>query len=427
MLSTNAATSISPLADRTTVLKWFAYGLVILAVFRVLSIFSASTLHSDFSHYYLGGWLFANEINAYTEPLAIHCEQLGVKIDSFNLYASHPPLILLLFSLLSKLPPPLAYSVWFIAQLGVFAGFLEVTRRILDWRWSDDSWLLVVAVFVNSNCVQEVFYYSQVQVLVGLMIYLALIAHLKQKHVVACGLVTLAAAFKLYPIVLLPWFFFSSLRAMRDISSRILAVGVAGLACLLLPGVSNWVDFVTIGIPGLSERAMRLPTNFTVQNLMYTLTLTAPGDYLSDLVGGHVKSAAMLASLFVVGGTYLAVMTRRPSSRVAFCGLVAAMTIGGSIAWSHYLTLMLLPVALVWKATDGFTWKTKLLAFAAGGMVFMPEIDLSLFPFRDPQGFYPLGRILLHFYPMFAVVVIGFLVFRIRSNDPSFRVHNRVL
>lgn len=413
--------STAPMTSRTATsadLSWnlrvVAYGLLALAVLRLVPLVSWTNFHNDFSHYYLGGWMLASGLNPYTEPLEFHCDRLGISPDPTIPYAAHPPLILLLFSQLSNLSPPIAYGVWLIVQLACLLGFLEVTRRILDQRWDSHAWLLIAAVFANSICVQKLFYYSQVQILVGLMAYLALWAHLQRRHAWACGLITLAAAFKIYPVVLLPWFFLAGIRSSSDVARRTAAVLGMGSACMTLPGITTWIDFLVIGVPRLSDHAVKW-TNYSVQNFIFLLGRTAPGESLAELFGDRTKLIAALASLALIGLTYLSLFVRRTDPRTAFCMLVIAAAVGGVIAWAHYLTLLFLPVALLWQNTAHRSkagWYAP--ACIVGLLIWMPQLDFLVLESKGS-----VGRVLLHFYPLFAAVVASMGLLRVsRQSNP---------
>ncbi len=390
-----------------------AYALLSLGVLRLVPTISFTDFHNDFSHYYLGGSMFASGLNAYTEPLEVHCQRMDFVFDPTIPYAAHPPLILAFFSLFSSLSPPVAYGVWLAIQIACFGGCVDIARRILGYRWSSAPWLLMVALFTNAICVQTLFYYSQVQLLVGLLMYAAILAHLRGKPATACGIITLAAAFKLYPAVLLPWFFFKGIGQPGQTVRRAASIGVVGIVCLLTPGIQTWIDFLTLGIPALSENAAKW-CNYSAQNLVFLLYKTPPGIALASSLPASPKFFAVLASLAVLVAAYSSLAFFRPEKRVALAVLLAAAMVGGLVTWSHYLSVLFLPVALLWKSAsrvDDRRWQVA--AYAAGVLLMMPKLDCLYI-----DQYFSVPRVLLHFYPLFAAGLVTGLLLLVSQTRP---------
>lgn len=400
------ATATTVELDPQLCLRWGACTLMLLGLLRLLPTLSLSSFHNDFSHYYIGGSLFAAGVNVYTEPLLPHTTRLGFEYDPTIPFAAHPPLILWMFSWLSYLPPAFAYLAWLAAQVAFLAAALELTRRILDYSWSSASWLLMVGLFLNTFSVQTLFFYSQVQLLVAVMLYAAFQAHLRGRHASACSLLTLATAFKLYPLVLFPWFFFGGANTGRNWARKLLAAGTTGLICLAVPGLNNWLSFVQEGVPALAENATKW-TNYSVQNWVRMVSATPDLRALNEVFPLTVDHLASLCSAAMIAGAYLYVWKGRLGPRGSFCILLTATTLAGIIAWSHYLTIFLLPVALLWgRSLNSGRPSWQLLCYGLGWLLLMPGLD-SLWLSKDSS----LWRILLHFYPLYvAFAVAGLLI-----------------
>lgn len=394
----------------TTLRRCAAVTVLILGAIRLIPAFSFTEFHNDFAHYYLGGSLFGSGLNPYTEPLEPHCLQMGVRYDPTIPFAAHPPLILLLFSGIAPLAPGLAYGVWLLVQIACLLGCCELTRRILKLRWDAPGWLFCVGIFVNTISVQMLFYYSQIQLVVGLICYGALVAKLRGKPVVACGLITLAAALKLYPAVLLPWFLFSGIKRPKDVLLRGIGIGAIGSFCLILPGLQTWFDFVTLGIPALSGNAIKW-TNYSIQNLVL-MSLNTP----SFQNFPYAKLVASLGSLMIIGLCYTCIATQRLNTKTAFSLLLIAATVGGVITWSHYFVILLLPIAVLWQDSrhDSVTWPRRLAAYASGLVLLMPQVDMLILDSSNH-----LGRIFLHFYPLAASGFLAALLIQNASRQVS--------
>ena len=397
--------------DSKSSLRILTVVLILLSCFRIVSNLSSTDIHNDFSHYYLGGWMYANSFNPYTEHLDAHCERLGFQADALIPHASHPPLLLLMFSLLSGCSPSVAYTIWAVCQFAILVCFLDVSRRILRLKWGDYSWLVIVAVFCNSTSVQKHFFYSQVQLLVGLICYLAFLASTRKRHVAACGLITLATGLKLYPLVLLPWFLWEGRTAG---ARRYLVVLAVGLACLILPGIRTWYDFACLGIPNLAEHSVRW-TNLSIQSLLQLLSQT-PSMVVESAGSPATNFTASCASLILIALAYLAIVLKRPESRVAFGVLLSTATVAGVIAWSHYFTLLLLPVALLWgRAMSMKSPLVRILGCVAGVLVIMPQLD-SVFFFGAPTS---VSRVLLQFYPLLSTFIVCVLLLNVLPSKPA--------
>lgn len=400
--TSNDATAV----PRANSLRPFALVLIAIGLLRLIPVVTTSGFHDDFYHYYLGGWMYANGLNAYTEPLSLHCDRLGVEADPCIPFAAHPPLILGMFSLLSTFTPETAYWIWLACQFTIGLLFVEVTRRIVGCSWNDFRWLIVVAIYCNSLCVHKLVYYSQIQLLIATLMYLALAANMRRQHVRACGWITLAAAIKIFPVVLIPWFVFSGYRRLRDweLYRRLATIVVVAGTCVLVSGIGTWHDFVTIGIPNLSNHAMKW-ANGSIQSFVFFFSDTAIGG--SFVESGHAKLAATLASILLLSIAYMAVVFRRPTQRVAFSILLIAATIGGVITWPNYMSMLLLPIALLWfsLATTKSLWK-RYIGILAGTLTLMPRLDTLFFA----TGGETMGHVLLTFYPLYAVIVVAWLL-----------------
>ncbi len=385
----------------------FAFAVIALAIVRLAPAISFDQIHNDFSHYYIGGWLLANGLNVYTTPLEMYCAQMGVEYDATIPYAAHPPLILAWFSLFSVFPIKIAYGLWLACQLACAACFVEITRRILNYNWNDALWLLIVGAYCNSLSFQLLFYYSQVQLAVGILIYAAIYADTKQRHAVACGLITIASAVKIYPVVLAPWFFFRKLNNVRDATVRVSVMALASAGCLLTPGLGTWRDFVVLGVPTLADNATKW-CNYSLQNLVFMLSKAQ--QLASGIVLGEIeppKAFAGIVAAIAVAACYLVAFKARRKPILAISVLLCVMMFGGIITWSHYLTVLLLPLALLIKEARGANnLPTQVIALCLSILLLTPKLDFGIFEAFQWNSL----RILAHFYPLYVAAALIFFL-----------------
>lgn len=393
--------------DRAAVGRLVAYTVIAVGLLRLLSALSIYHIHNDFSHYYIGGSLYGSGVNVYAENLQPHCQQLGVPYDPTIPYAAHPPLVLALFSGFALLPLQTAYAAWLVVQLVCLVSCLELTRRILKYQWTDVAWLLSTGVFLNTIAVLTLFYYSQVQMLVAGLIYGAILLHLRGRSTAACVLITLASAFKLYPVFMAPWLFFHAAKQPSDYAKRFSAMAATAAICLLLPGLNTWTAFAADGLPALTNNAVKW-CNFSAQNLVFMLDKVA----LMQLTPR--PAARWIANGFSIGifvFAYGLAWYRRADPLTAMNLLLCVMIFAGVITWSHYLSVLFLPVMLLWKTASqqGKPWM-QTLVYLVGFVLLMPKLDCTWLPTQ-----FTYARVLFHFYPLWTLLVVLWLLNRVSS------------
>lgn len=387
--------------------------MVAIGIGRMLSQVSFTDFSNDFSHYYIGATIYADGGSPYTEHLAEYCQQYNVPFDPVIPYAAHPPLIQWWFAQLTVFNMPVAFGIWLVIQLLWLAACIEVTRKLTDFTWDDATWLVIVGVFLNSTAVQSLIFYAQVQMVIGLGAYLALQSHLKGRSALACALITMISAFKIYPVVLAPWFLFAGAKKASDLVPRLAAMAGASVFCLTLPGFQTWIDFATLGVPTLADNAT-IWRNYSIQNFV----AFAIGDL--DRTGAWTKTLCSASSFGLIGVAYATTYWKKLAAREAFCLILVASTIGGIIAWSHYMTLMLLPVCIMARhVLNQDSRAFRYLAIAAGLMIWSPKLDETFLSHQDQ-----LWRVMLHFYPLAGIaIMVGLLLLaaqtvRMRTQDP---------
>ena len=388
-------------------LQLAAIVIIALGLIRLFPAIDSVAIHNDFSHYYVGGSLYMAGESAYRTKLEPLMAESNLTYDPTIPYAAHPPLLLMLFGTLSVLPIQLAYWTWLLIQVVVAIACLELIRRIVRLSWDDFRWLMLVGIFVNSISFQMLIYYSQVQLVVACLLYGAFLAGSKQRHNLACAVITLASALKIYPVFAAPWIFFRGLSSWRDALGRLTAMAATSVLCLATPGLGTWFDFVINGVPTLATNATKW-CNFSFQNLWSMLLRIHPEATENWAWIGPTVAVLALAT------AYLFSVCSRQRPLISYCLVLIATICCGVITWSHYLTVLWLPLAallLVDSNSNGYNHRNLLTAICAIA-VLMPKLDCYLL---DTQFTY--WRIGLHFYPLFAAIALGCILYT-RTNRP---------
>lgn len=387
-----------------------AVALICLGFIRLAPTISFTEIHNDFSHYYIGGMLFANGYNVYTTGIEPFCQELSVPYDPTIPYAAHPPLVLAWFSLFAMLPMQAAYALWLVCQLACAAGFAELTRRIMGFRWDSVLWLCIVGIALNTLSFRLLFYHSQIQLAVGAIIYATILADQNHRSKLACCLITVAAAIKIYPVVLAPWFFFRHLSSWRDGSFRVVAMAATSLVCLAIPTFGVWQDFVELGVPSLAENATKW-CNYSIQNFAHFLARvsTQPETQASTLLPKLLATSAAVASILAAYGLAIS-MRRVPVAAVS--ALLCVTMFAGIITWSHYATVLLLPLALLaGHAVGQKNYTLQAATLCIGMLMLTPKLDFAIF---ESVGWSYL-RVISHFYPLYAAIAIVALLWTQRD------------
>jgi hypothetical protein len=265
-------------------------------------------------------------------------------------------------------------------------------------------------------------YYSQVQLIVASGLYLAFWLGQQKRHHWACAAITLVSAFKIYPVILAPWIFFRGLVGWKDAAGRLTAMACTSIACLSLPGLHTWLDFVFHGVPALTNNAEKW-CNYSIQNFWPMLGRTVPA--IEDIASLLAPMTGMLALVLA----YVLAYRLRRSPLHSFSIVLVATMFCGVITWSHYLTVLLLPIGCVLLGNDilqngcadregMFKQWPVFVTVAAVLAIMMPKIDCLILDLQPST-----LRLFVHFYPLYAAIILcGLLSRRTKSATQPIRV-----
>ena len=331
------------------------------------------------------------------------------------LTAPNPPLLIRMFTWLAWLPPTAAFGVWSIVEIACLVGLFEATRRIVRWRADDVRFWLFVGLVVSSTSLQSHFVYSQVQLLVGVVIATAFLARRNGRGLLACGLIALATGFKIYPAVLLPWFVLSSASRPSDPLRRAAIAAAVFAGVFAVTGPEAWISFARNGLPVIqANMSIVSHTNYSIQAVLIN-SLGGLTSYVQPDSDGHVVAAiARLASPVMILVVYLALYLRRRrlSDMAAFSVLTITMILCSPVAWSHYLVLMIPPAAILFANAGQFgTPRTRQTVYVLAVLALMPCLDSILLGASD----HPLSW-LVHYYPLYTLLALAILFFQAPKN-----------
>jgi hypothetical protein len=392
-------------ASASATWRVLAWALVFVGTARLLAYTGSAPYRNDFAHYYLAANIFLSGENPYTTPLEPLCRELGLEYDRRIPTGANPPLLIRAVAMVAGLPLPAAYWAWFGLEMLALLGLLIAARRLLALEAHDVRWLLLAGVFLNTTTLQRQFFYSQVQVMVAAALAAAVLLHVNKRFAAAAALAMLAAAFKIYPAVLIPWFMVAGLQDWRDFARRCLAAGLVGIAVLAATGVEAWRSFIFDGLPVIKLSIGTSLTNYSLPNLVNIISGELLGRPLAEPAAALAKWLGKFLAATALGAAYIIVWRRRLQGIPALGILTAAMMVASLVCWSHYFVLMIVPVAWLWQnATEAGELRVRWPLLALGSLCLWPELDWAI----PVAGGLP--RLLLHFYPLAALAVVTVLL-----------------
>ncbi|MCA9184536.1 MAG: DUF2029 domain-containing protein [Planctomycetales bacterium] len=396
--TTAPATSVVQSSSRLTLFHGVAALVAVCGLVKALSITDGAAVRNDFVHYYLGAKFVLSGENPYAVPLQPHIEQLSGQYDPRIPVAAHPPLLLRFFCLFAWMPIEFACYTWLALQVLLLVLFVELVRRTLNVRCDALWWWIAISIFLNSTALHMQFFYSQVQVLVGCLIVGAYLVHRGGRPATGCALATIAAAFKLYPLILLPWFAFAGCRNSRDMATRATAAAIVGLIVLLITGIQPWLDFRELGLPVIRLHADTNPFNFSIYGLLASLTRTISGTPLSQTVADYLLHVAKWIGCGLLAMTYATIVWRRRTiaDHVPLSLLLIVMITIGLVSWSHYLVLLSLPCAVLIQHAHRFrmNWQ-RIFAYGIAALALLPALECFVWTDLDS-----VPRMVVHYYPL---------------------------
>lgn len=412
--ATSTARSAAP-ASALSAPALLAAALLSIAAVRLVGTLPGAWSRNDFAHYYLSARVLLAGEDPYTASLEPFCERFGFEFDPRIVTGTNPPPLTLLLAGVAWLPPAPAYAVWAMLQLTCLAGLLGALVRRASrggfhaWRW------VAIGLVLNSTAVWSNLHYSQVQLLVAMLIAAAYFDKRQGRPLQAVAAVAVAAGLKIYPAALLPWFVLSGAGGGREVARRTLVAAAVGLSILVVTGPGEWRSFATNGLATVQNSVHGSTSNYSIQSAAMIVTGAVVGRPLPGAVMFEVAALSRVAAAGTLALAYLLVWRLRLPPRRAIGLLCVAMIAASPVCWSHYLTLLILPVWLLWEELGGRRWTAASAAVAVLALACLySELDAPV-----PLGELGLARSLLHFYPLVVMLTLAGLLALWRVPKPD--------
>jgi hypothetical protein len=399
--------------SRVAGVRVLAWALIFMGVARLYACIGHAAYRNDFAHYYLSARMMLAGENPYTTPLKPLFQELGMQYDKRIPTGSNPPLLNYVVATVAWMPLPAAFGAWLALQAVAMWGLLIAIRRLLSLQRGDVLWPLLIGVVLNMTCVRVNFYYSQVQIMVAACLAAAVLLHVQNRRPASCAVAVFAAALKIYPAALLPWFLLADLRGWRDLVHRSLAMAGVGVAVLALTGVEAWQGFVTDGLGVVKLSVGGSLTNYSLPALVTFIFENRWGRPLPAEIAPYARWIGQGAAALAIAAAYFVVWRRRLPPVAALGVLTAAMLAASLVCWTHYMVLMIVPVAWLWyDAVSKPTSETKWPLLIAGTLCLWPQLDMI-----PVVGGLP--RLFLHYYPLAAMGVVAWLLVKTSGKETS--------
>ncbi len=358
-----------------TLLVLFGIG----AVAWVLWHFSAGP--NDFSQDYFaaralfrGGSIYGQEV------VELGRERFGT-ISPANF---HPPTLIVFFSPLAWLPYRLAYLVFGILNVGLFAGSLVLATRTISTFPHRPALLLAVLLWAPFwICLTH----GQVSMMVAAALTASWLCDQRGKPGAAGAMAGLAVLLKIFPALVALYFLIRKDR--RALISMMLVVAGGLAVSWVAVGTDDVVRYATEAAPESASAWSSHPLNVSLHSAMQNL-LGDPFWAIEPLI--RAPEAARFLTL-VAGMGILAVTAIRGAlalrhtifgNRRLFAGICVAALLLSPLTWSHTLAVAFLPLVVEFSRQE-----------STRGRLFVLALGFLLIGFPGP----PLGKLVV---PLFA-------------------------
>jgi 4-amino-4-deoxy-L-arabinose transferase-like glycosyltransferase len=247
-----------------------------------------------------------------------------------------------------------------LLSLAALALTLVLLGRGLEWKLARRQWLILVLAVLGAEPIVTTLRSGQTGLLLGGLMVVGWYALKRGRPLLAGVAVGLATGLKLFPGLLLIYFLLRQRKAFAA------AAGTLLVLVLLVGTLTGWHTFAeyTATTRGVVDEYAQFPNNLSLLGLA-ARTLEAPGT-----ASGKARVFFYLLALAAIVAAAL-VSRRGPqpsednrSLDIEYALFVALMPLLSPISWDHYLSVLLLPLAVLgtrtltaaapWSAVLGF-------------------------------------------------------------------------
>ncbi len=196
-----------------------------------------------------------------------------------------------------NLPRLLFFASWALAAFFLTKDFLTVLPSKKEWLF-----ILVLAFCLLNPYLVQLFVYGQNDLMVGGLLFFAIWFHHKAKVPISALFFVLAFTYKLYPIILMPYFFynnsFGTVFKPKEIWERIQWNYIGWFLIFVIATMS--LQYLVFGLNGLKSYFFVLDRNATSSSLYYFLR-----EVLNFQIPNSWSLIVALVGLFVLAFGYL--------------------------------------------------------------------------------------------------------------------------
>jgi alpha-1,2-mannosyltransferase len=301
----------------------------------LVAAFTVGVIGDHYEYDFRGFWLAAQSIATGHSPYPAASAVAVSRSLPINYFVYPPPIGLLLVPF-GQLPFSVAAALFTLILLGAVGASL--------WLLGVRDWRCYGAVY---GCIPVLLSLRLGAINPLLLLGLAAAWRWRNRPFVVGGTVAAVVVAKLFLWPLAVW-----LLVTRRFKAAAIAVGEG----LLVTGISWWA----IGFDGLHQYPHLLSTLSNAEGVI-SYSLLGLGYDLGASV--HFASLLPWAAAAVAAAALLELGRRRADDRVVFIAAVAAALVATPILWLHYLTLLLVPLAIV-RPRFNALWAAPLVLWA---------------------------------------------------------------
>ncbi len=287
-------------------------------------------------------------------------EQKAADDTLFIKVNAHPPSSVLLALPFGKLDYAEAFLLWNEITLILFGASIWLVLRALEMDTSVRTGLVIFAFLLFCHPLWSQIQQGQLTIVVAFLVTLCWFLDRSDRPWLAGIALGVATALKLFPgFLFLPLILRGRWKAVFAGTASLVGVSALTLAVL---GLGTYRDYVCDVLP-IMRTYLGMCHNLSPCGVWHKLLVPAahwmPVDFTSGspypFAGscGYVVTSGIIVSL-----VSLIVLRAKDDIDLSFSASIVAMLLVSPITWDHYLLLLVLPIALLWRRLprSGIAW-----------------------------------------------------------------------
>lgn len=364
-----------PLSRQLQIVGWAILLVALISIGARLRVLT--TVSSDFAQDYLAGRALLAGRSIY--DLFTPADFTAIGLAPNSMYNFHPPTTIALMLPLALLPYQAAIVLWTALCLGLYLITWQLLLRTLDVRPPRGLLPLLVGLSLLWFPLQFHVILGQLSIPMMACVVGSWAALRRGREGLAGALLAIAVLLKIFPGLLLLYLL---LRGRWRAVAAAAAVGLAGLLLTLaVVGPGDMLRYRAEMAPENLREYASSPHNVSLHSVFSRLF--TGDEYMAPLVEAPTVAAALTgaASLGLLGLLALAAWRAPRSSAgddLAFALTCAAMPLLTPTSWSHGFVLLILPLALAWRAAlaDGRLWRLRLVGLTTL-LISLPDVEIA--------------------------------------------------